>query len=230
MGQRTFADRASAGHLLGRHLRGLGLTDPVVLGLPRGGVVVAAGVAAELAVPSNVFVARKIGHPVQPEFGVGAIAEGGEPVYDRDMLHRLGLQPGELDSVVAAEREELARRVQTYRAGRALPRLAGRTVVLVDDGIATGVTARAALRTLRTHGPDRLILAAPVGAAASLRDLAGEADETAVLETPTPFGAVGRWYDDFGQVSDDQVLAVLAVPAVQAESPVPPTPPGPQSR
>ena len=210
MRQRTFADRASAGRLLGRHLRALGLADPVVLGLPRGGVVVAAGVAAELDVATEVFVARKIGHPVQPEFGVGAIAEGGEPVYDRDLLRRLGLQPGDLDPVVAAERDELARRVQTYRAGRALPRLAGRTVVLVDDGIATGVTARAALRTLRTHGPDRLILAAPVGAAPSLQELACDVDETAVLETPAPFGAVGRWYDEFGQVGDDEVLALLA--------------------
>jgi len=206
----TFANRVEAGRLLGRHLHGLGLVDPVVLGLPRGGVVVAAHAAAELGVRAEAFVARKIGHPDQPEFGLGAIAEGGEPVYDENVLNRLGLHPGALEAVVGAERAELARRVATYRAGRPLPRLEGRTVVLVDDGIATGVTARAALRTLRTHSPARLLLAAPVAAAESLRDLAGEADETAVLGTPAPFVAVGRWYDVFGQVSDDQVLAVLA--------------------
>jgi putative phosphoribosyl transferase len=212
MAERMFADRAQAGHVLGAHLAGLALADPVVLGLPRGGVVVAAHAAAELDRAAEVFVARKIGHPRQPEYGLGALAEGGEPVYDRAAMSRLGLQPGDLTTVVEAERAELARRVQLYRGSRPFPALAGRTVVLVDDGIATGVTARAALHALRGHGPERLLLAAPVGAEASLRDLVGDADEFVVLERPARFGAVGRWYAEFGQVSDDTVLRLLATP------------------
>ncbi len=186
--------------------------------------MVAAHAAAVLDRAAEVFVARKIGHPHQPEDGLGALAEGGEPVYDRAAMSRLGLQPADLTAVVEAERAELARRVRLYRGGRPFPALAGRTVVLVDDGIATGVTARAALHALRGHRPERLLLAAPVGAAASLRDLAGDADEFVVLERPARFGAVGRWYAVFGQVGDDEVLALLA------EQRVLPTRPDPRSR
>jgi putative phosphoribosyl transferase len=218
MAQRIFADRAEAGFLLGRALAGLDLDDPVVLGLPRGGVVVAAYAASELGVPAEVFVARKIGLPKQPEYGVGAIAEGGEPVFDERALRHLDLQPDDLAPVVAAERAELARRVRLYRGDRPVPRLGGRTVVLVDDGIATGVTARAALEALRSRGPSRLVLAAPVGAPASLRALDDAGAELAVLDRPAGFVSVGRWYDVFGQVSDDEVLRLLA------------TPPGPRSR
>jgi putative phosphoribosyl transferase len=209
MAQRTFADRAEAGFLLGRQLAGLGLVDPVVLGLPRGGVVVAVHAAAELGARAKVFVARKIGLPRQPEYGVGAIAEGGEPVFDERALRQLGLEPEDLAPVVAAERAELARRVRLYRGGEALPQLEGRTVVLIDDGIATGVTARAALDALRSHAPGRLVLAAPVGAPASLYDLAGAADELAVLDRPARFVAVGRWYAAFPQVSDDEVISLI---------------------
>jgi putative phosphoribosyl transferase len=207
-----FDNRTHAGHLLGRRLAELALPDPVVLGLPRGGVAVAAEVAAELGAPVEVFVARKIGHPRQPEYGVGAIAEGGEPVYDERALRVTGLAPADLEQVVAAEREELARRVQAFRGERRLPDLAGRAVVLVDDGVATGVTARAALRAVRARGPARLVLAAPVGAPESLRDLAAEADEVVVLAAPRRFTAVGRWYTSFIQVEDDEVLRLLATP------------------
>lgn len=212
MASRTFADRPEAGTLLGRELAGLGLSEPVVLGLPRGGVVVAAHAAAVLGVPVDVFVARKLGLPRQPEYGVGAIAEGGEPVFDQRALRQLGLHPDDLASVVAAERAELNRRVRLYRGNRALPQSHGRTVVLVDDGIATGVTARAALDALRSSNPGRLVLAAPVGAPESLRELAGIADDVVVLDQPSPFVAVGRWYDVFDQVSDEEVLRLLATP------------------
>jgi putative phosphoribosyl transferase len=218
MAPRIFADRAEAGELLGRHLAGLGLDEPVVLGLPRGGVVVAAHAAAVLGVRADVFVARKIGLPRQPEYGVGAIAEGGEPVFDQRALRLLGLSAEDLASVVAAERAELTRRVRLYRGDRPVPRVEGRTVVLVDDGVATGVTARAALAALHTRGPARLILAAPVAAPGSLRDLEDAADEFAVLTAPSGFAAVGRWYAAFAQVSDEEVTRLLA------------TPPGRQSR
>lgn len=213
-----FADRVDAGRRLGQRLHQMDLSDPVLLGLPRGGVVVAAHVAAELDVAVDVLVARKIGHPRQPEYGLGAIAEGGDAFYDLDALRHSGLAEKDLEGVVAAERIELARRVHAYRGGRALAEVSGSTVVLVDDGVATGATARAALRALRAGQPARLLLAVPLAAEASLQDLAAEADELVVLETPTPFGAVGRWYRSFDQVPDEEVIALLA------------TPPGPRSR
>ena len=165
-----------------------------------------------LGVPADVFVARKIGLPRQPEYGVGAIAEGGEPVFDQRALRLLGLSAEDLAPVVAAERAELTRRVRLYRGDRAVPRVEGRTVVLVDDGVATGVTARAALAALRAQAPDRLVLAAPVAAPGSLRDLEGAAVEFAVLTAPSGFAAVGRWYAAFAQVSDDEVIRLLATP------------------
>jgi putative phosphoribosyl transferase len=204
-----FADRASAGRALGLSVAERGLPAPVVLGLPRGGVVVAAAVADELGVPVEVFVARKIGHPAQPEFGLGALAEGGEPVYDERSLRQTHLRPEDLAEVVSTERVELDRRVAAYRGHRTLPPLQGRTVILVDDGVATGVTARAALRALRRREPGRLVLAAPVGAPASLRDLEHEADELVVLVAPHGFTAVGRWYESFEQTSDEEVLGLL---------------------
>jgi predicted phosphoribosyltransferase len=214
MGSRTFSDRAEAGRLLGERLVTVlaarsGAT-PVVLGLPRGGVVVAAQVAAVLGVPVDVFVARKIGHPRQPEYGLGALAEDGDPVFDEDALAATGLTASDLARVVAVERHELIRRVEAYRRGRTRPALEGRTVVLVDDGIATGVTARAALRALRRQRPADLVLAVPVAAPQSLRDLAAEADDVIALLTPAAFGSVGRCYAEFPQVSDDEVIRLLA--------------------
>ncbi|TNY36521.1 phosphoribosyltransferase [Thermomonospora catenispora] len=209
-----FADRAEAGRVLGELLMPHGLSDPLVLALPRGGVPVAAEVAGRLGGPDrpaamDVLVTRKIGYPLQPELGVGAVAEGGEPVFDRSLLERLGLTEADLADTVARERAELARRVHVYRGGRPLPDPAGRAVVVVDDGLATGVTARAALRAVRARGPARLLLAAPVGAPDSVRALAGEADEIVVCAQPTAFRAVGQWYRRFEQLTDRDVIRLL---------------------
>jgi putative phosphoribosyl transferase len=204
-----FDDRKSAGAELGRLLAEQALDRPLVLGLPRGGVVVAAHAAAVLGVGFDVFVARKIGLPRQPEYGVGAIAEGGDPAFDPRALRGLGVTAENLAPVVAAERAELTRRVRLYRGDRAVPRVEGRTVVLVDDGIATGVTARAALVALRSQAPARLVVATPVAAPESLRDLEAAADEFTVIIAPNNFGAVGRWYASFPQVSDDEVISLL---------------------
>jgi putative phosphoribosyl transferase len=210
MSLRLFHDRADAGRLLAARLeKYAGKPDVIVLALPRGGVPVAAPIADRLAGTLDVLVTRKIGYPPQPELGVGAIAEGGEPVFDEDLLTRLLLTPGDLAAVVEAERAELRRRVLVYRGGRPPPALAGRDVVVVDDGLATGSTARAALRTVRAAGPGRLVLAVPVAARITVEAIRAEADEVVVLATPARFHSVGQWYARFSQLSDDEVLGIL---------------------
>ncbi|MEU6729141.1 phosphoribosyltransferase family protein [Nonomuraea wenchangensis] len=202
-----FADRAEAGRRLAERL--LDVHDPVVLALPRGGVAVAAPIARRLGVPLDVLVTRKIGYPRQPELGVGAVAEGGEPVFDRTLLRRLGMTPESVADVVEQERRELARRVRVYRGDRPLPALAGREVIVVDDGLATGGTARAALRAVAAAGPARVTLAVPVGALSTVESLRHEADEVVALLTPVDFRAVGQWYVHFEQLSDADVLELL---------------------
>lgn len=188
----------------------LRLPDPVVLGLPRGGVPVAAEVAQALDAPLDVYVARKIGAPGRPELGVGAIAEDGEPVFDQALLDALGLRPDQLGRTVEREREELRRRVAVYRGDRELEPVKGRDVVVVDDGLATGGTARAALIALRVLEPGRLVLAVPVAPPDTLAALRALADEVVAVLTPAHFGAVGAWYKMFEQLDDPEVLAALA--------------------
>ena len=210
-----FPDRRTAGTLLAERLtRAVALDDwaerVVVLALPRGGVAVAKQVAAVLGVPMNVIVTRKIGYPRQPELGVGAIAEGlGAAVYDAGLLGRLSLSPADLALVVTAEQAELARRVQVYRGGRPLPQVAGWCVIVVDDGLATGVTARAALRSLRAAQAAYIVLAAPVASPAAAEEMRAEADRVIILATPRRFRSVGQWYTSFGQLTDADVLALL---------------------
>ncbi|MFF8828127.1 phosphoribosyltransferase [Streptomyces sp. NPDC015131] len=209
-----FRDRGEAGRELAARFtewrRQGRLDDPVVLGLPRGGVPVAAEIAAALHAPLDVLVVRKIGAPYNPEVGIGALAGDRPPVFDERALAVLGLAPERLAARVEAERAELRRREELYRGGRPAPRLRGRTVVVVDDGLATGATARAALRAVRASGPARLLLAVPVCSGQALTALRGEADEIVYLYQPPYFEAVGQWYDDFAQLTDAEVVRALA--------------------
>ncbi|MGV9277320.1 phosphoribosyltransferase [Streptomyces griseosporeus] len=213
-----FRDREEAGRELAARLRLLREKDelprPVVLALPRGGVTVALEVARALDAPLDVLVARKIGAPFQPELGVGALAGDGPPLFDRESLARLGLTEAELAPVVERERAELKRRERLYRQGRPAADLSGRTAVVVDDGLATGATARAALRAVRRGAPERVVLAVPVSSPQAARLLSREVDALVCLAQPSDFRAVGLWYDDFDQLSDDDVLRALrAAPA-----------------
>lgn len=205
----VFSDRRDAGRQLAERLEKYRDEDTVVLALPRGGVPVAAEVAKALDAQLDVIVARKLGAPGRPELGVGAIAEGGEPLVDEQSLTMLGLERADLDATVEAERAELDRRVRRYRGDRELPNLNGRTVILVDDGLATGVTARAALQALRERKPARLVFAVPVGAPESARRVREEADDLVIVATPERFMAVGQWYEDFTQTTDTDVIALL---------------------
>ena len=207
----TFRDRADAGRVLAAQLHHLaGASGLLVLGLPRGGVPVAYEVARTLQAPLEVFLARKLGVPEQPELAMGAVASGGVRVLHEAVVDALAIPPEVIDAVAAREGAEVARREQAY--GRPPLDVAGRTVVVVDDGVATGSTMRAAVAALRAKGAGRIVVAVPVGARETCRQLAAEADEVVCARMPAGFHAVGQWYDDFTQTTDDEIRALLGPP------------------
>lgn len=202
-----FTDRTEAGALLADRLRSHLFIDPLILALPRGGVPVAYEVAHKLEIPMEVLVARKIGAPGYPEYAVGAIVEGDFSHLNARAIEALRLSAEDVERVLLEEREELRRRVAEYRLDRPLPRIKGRDIVLVDDGIATGETARVAVRLLRDRGARKVIVAAPVGPARLDRRVDfPEADELILLRRPQNFRAVGQFYSRFGAVSDEAVI------------------------
>jgi predicted phosphoribosyltransferase len=211
MGSSRFRDRVEAGRFLAERLGGYaGRDDVIVLGLPRGGVPVAYEVAKALGAPLDVFVVRKLGVPGQEEFAMGAVASGGLLVLDQGLVGRLGISPAEIERTLAAELRELERREAAYRDGREPPQLEGRTVILVDDGLATGSTMRAAALAVREARPARVVVAVPVAAAETCDEFRDVVDEIVCALTPRPFHAVGLWYEDFSQVSDEEVRELLA--------------------
>jgi putative phosphoribosyl transferase len=208
----TFPDRSDAGRRLGAVVAGhLGPVErPLVLALPRGGVPVGYEVARSIGADLDVVVARKLGAPHQPELAVGAVSEGGPAIFNTGLLRRLRLGERQVAAMVNRERAEVARRVRRYRGDRPPPEVSGRTVIIVDDGLATGATARAALAAVHARGPGRLIFAAPVCANDSAAALRGYADAVLCLVAPKDLYAVGFWYDDFAQLTDDEVVGWLA--------------------
>src|SRR3954471_12710544 len=208
--QPRFRDRSEAGRLLAERLRHhAGRDDIVVLGLPRGGVPVAAEIARALDAPLEVFVVRKLGIPQHEEMAFGAIATGGTRVLNRPLVERIGLPAEWIEAIDAKERRELQRRERVYRGDRPPPDLAGKTVILVDDGLATGSTMLAAVLAVKAEDPARVIIAVPVSDPDVCDAMRREADEVVCLLTPRPLRAVGAWYEDFTQASDDEVRRLL---------------------
>ncbi|MBW3591524.1 MAG: phosphoribosyltransferase [Actinobacteria bacterium] len=214
-----FADRSEAGRQLAEELRELSLEKPAVLGLARGGVPVAAAVARELGAPLDVLVVRKLGCPGQPELGIGAVGELGVRVLNTKLIARLGVADEQIEDIARREGAEVDRRVERYRRGSAPVKLKGRTAILVDDGLATGFTAGAAVGVVRQLQAVQVVLAVPVAPRQAVESLEEVADRVVALQTPPDFMAVGQWYRDFTQVSDEEVSALLAsAPSEQAGS------------
>jgi putative phosphoribosyl transferase len=205
-----FRDRGEAGRRLAEALAHYeGSPDLLVLALPRGGVPVGLEVARALGAPLDVMVVRKLGTPGQPELAMGALASGGVRVLNADVVELLGVSDQAIDEVAAAEQRELERRERAYRNDRPFPDVRGRTVILVDDGIATGATVRAAARALRSQGPERLVIAAPVASPSVAAMLRREADEVVCVALPEDFFAISAWYHEFPQLDDHEVRRLL---------------------
>jgi putative phosphoribosyl transferase len=223
----TFTDRVDAGRQVAAAVSDLRQADTVVLGLPRGGVVVAAEVARALDAPLDVIIVRKLGVPIQPELAMGAIGEDGIRILAKEVVRRARVSPEELAAVERRARAELERQAGIFRGDRPRVPLPGRTALLVDDGVATGATARAACEVARAHGATRVILAVPVGAPEAVAALADVADDVRCLEMPAWLGAIGQFYRDFAQTSDAEVVRLLgefALPAPTAPAPPLPSP------
>ena len=209
--ERAFANRTEAGRQLAEKLeKYVGRDDVIVLGLPRGGVPVAYEVAKRLRAPLDVFIVRKLGVPGFEELAAGAIASGGVRVLNQDVVRAIPYAEEAIEAVTAKETTELERREQIYREGRPAPELKGRIVILVDDGLATGATMRAAVKALKQRGAAKIVVAVPVGPPDTCRELAEEADETICLSAPAFFQAVGQHYEDFSQTSDEDVRELLS--------------------
>src|SRR5262245_25330895 len=209
-----FRDRTEAGRYLARKLQAYtDRPDVIVLALPRGGVPVAFEVAQKLHAPLDVFLVRKLGVPGREELAMGAIASGGVRVLNEDVVRYLNIPEEVIEEVAEQERQELERRERLYRGDRPAPEVRGKTVILIDDGLATGSTMRAAVRALRQQRPARVVVAVPVGSPDTCAEFSAEADEVVCGRTPDPFYAVGAWYDDFSQTSDDEVRWLLHLAA-----------------
>jgi putative phosphoribosyl transferase len=215
----VFADRADAGRRLGALLGALGADRPVVLGMARGGVPVAREVARSLAAPLDVVVVRKLGHPRQPELGLGALGEDRVRVINDELVTRLGVPPSVLEEVIEHETAELERRTRAYRGDRLPVALDDRVVMVVDDGLATGFTARAAIEVARRRGAERVVVGVPVAAPEAVVSLGRVADEVVCVETVARLFGISEWYLDFAQVSDDEVTRILAPPDVGRDGP-----------
>ncbi len=218
--RRRFHDRREAGQLLARDLTAYkGREDVIVLALPRGGVPVGYEVARELHAPLDVFVVRKLGVPWQPELAMGAIAAGGVEVLNGEVVTAYNIPPHVVRTVAEREGEELKRRLLQYRGDRLFPSLTGKTVIVVDDGLATGSTMKAAVKAIRQEHPRMIVVAVPVAAMATCGELRREVEDVICLRTPLDFSAVGLWYDDFSQTTDEEVRQLLGRAAI-AQSPV----------
>ncbi len=205
-----FQNRAQAGQKLAAALLPYrNAPNTLTLSLPCGGVVVGAAVAAELHLPHDIVVARKIGAPGNPEFAIGAVTALGEPLLDKETIQTLGVSQEYLERTIAEERAEAQRRLELYRAGKPALDVKNKTIILVDDGLATGATMAAAIKWLKTEQPSRIIAAVPVAPQDTLDIIAREVDEVVCLSVPSYFGAVGAWYSEFPQVSDQKVIASL---------------------
>jgi putative phosphoribosyl transferase len=218
-----FADRSEAGRRLAKALAAYALQKPVILALPRGGVPVAAEVAAALNAPLDLILVRKIGAPMQPELAIGAVVDGGQPIIVRneDIIQLAGVSEAEFQAICAAELAEIERRRAHYLGDRIRVDVSGRVTIVIDDGIATGATTRAALRATRTRNPQKLVLAVPVAPTDTLIEMRQEADDVICVEPHERLGAIGWFYEDFTQVTDQQVITALArfTPATGVKQP-----------